>query len=217
MRFASIVEGLGITFIQSAMTLIAFLPLLAQLSSHIVALPVVGVIPHPLVFAAIAWAIFGTGLLAMVGVKLPGLQFRNQRVEAAYRKELVYGEDHGDRAQPLAVKELFANVRKNYFRLYFHYVYFNVFRYVYLQADNVFGLFLLVPTLAAGTITLGIFQQILSAFSNVTNSFQFLVNSWTTVIELLSIQKRLKAFEATLEGEPLPSIDQLYLETGTER
>ncbi|MBR7514008.1 hypothetical protein KC219_28005, partial [Mycobacterium tuberculosis] len=78
-------------------------------------------------------------------------------------------------------------------------VYFNVFRYVYLQADNVFGLFLLVPTLAAGTITLGIFQQILSAFSNVTNSFQFLVNSWTTVIELLSIQKRLKAFEATLE------------------
>ncbi|MBZ3691476.1 peptide antibiotic transporter SbmA [Phyllobacterium calauticae] len=217
MRFASIVEGLGITFIQSAMTLIAFLPLLAQLSSHIVALPVFGVIPHPLVFAAIAWAIFGTGLLAMVGVKLPGLQFRNQRVEAAYRKELVYGEDHGDRAQPLAVKELFANVRKNYFRLYFHYVYFNIFRYVYLQADNVFGLFLLVPTLAAGTITLGIFQQILSAFSNVTNSFQFLVNSWTTVIELLSIQKRLKAFEATLEGEPLPSIDQLYLETGTER
>jgi peptide/bleomycin uptake transporter len=34
----------------------------------------------------------GTGLLA-VGIKLPGLEFKNQRVEAAYRKELVYGED----------------------------------------------------------------------------------------------------------------------------
>jgi peptide/bleomycin uptake transporter len=216
MRFASIVEGLGITFIQSVMTLVAFLPLLAQLSSHIVALPIVGVIPHPLVLAAIAWAIFGTGLLALVGIKLPGLQFRNQRVEAAYRKELVYGEDHEDRAQPLTVKELFGNVRKNYFRLYFHYVYFNVVRYVYLQADNVFGLFLLVPSLAAGVITLGVFQQIVNAFSSVTSSFQFLVNSWGTVIELLSIQKRLKAFEATLEGEALPTIDQHYLETGIE-
>ena len=28
------------------------------------------------------------------------LEFKNQRVEAAYRKELVYGEDHADRAQP---------------------------------------------------------------------------------------------------------------------
>jgi peptide/bleomycin uptake transporter len=137
-------------------------------------------------------------------------------VEAAYRKELVYGEDHEDRAQPLTVKELFGNVRKNYFRLYFHYVYFNVVRYVYLQADNVFGLFLLVPSLAAGVITLGVFQQIVNAFSSVTSSFQFLVNSWGTVIELLSIQKRLKAFEATLEGEALPTIDQHYLETGIE-
>ena len=66
----------------------------------------------------------------VAGLKLPGLQFRNQRVEAAYRKELVYGEDHADRAQPPTVAELFANVRHNYFRLYFHYIYFNVVRYL---------------------------------------------------------------------------------------
>ena len=35
-------------------------------------------------------------------------EFRNQRVEAAYRKELVYGEDDADRAQPPTVAELFA-------------------------------------------------------------------------------------------------------------
>ena len=43
---------------------------------------------------------FGTVLLMVVGIKLPGLQFNNQKVEAAYRKELVYGEDHEERAQP---------------------------------------------------------------------------------------------------------------------
>ena len=55
--------------------------------------------------------IFGTGLLAIVGIKLPGLEFKNQRVEAAFRKELVYGEDDTSRAQPPTLKELFADVR----------------------------------------------------------------------------------------------------------
>ena len=62
--------------------------------------------------------------MAVVGIKLPGLEFRNQRVEAAFRKELVYGEDDETRATPPTIKELFSNVRRNYFRLYFHYMYF---------------------------------------------------------------------------------------------
>ncbi|MGO4333546.1 peptide antibiotic transporter SbmA [Labrys sp. KB_33_2] len=202
MRFSSTLETLGISLVKSVMTLIAFLPLLAQLSSHIVALPIVGVIPYPLLFAALIWSIFGTVLLAVAGIKLPGLYFNNQKVEAAYRKELVYGEDHADRAQPLTVTELFRNVRKNYFKLYFHYVYFNVVAAIYVQADVVFGLILLVPTIAAGAITFGIYQQIRFAFSSVTDSFQYLVNSWSTIVELLSIHKRLKAFEATLDDVP---------------
>ena len=132
-------EGLGVNFIDSVMTLIAFLPLLAALSAHVTELPLVGAIPYPLVVAAVAWSIFGTVLLAVVGIKLPGLEFRNQRVEAAYRKELVYGEDDADRAQPPTLRELFGNVRKNYFTLYFHYVYFNVVRYLYLQTDAIFA------------------------------------------------------------------------------
>jgi peptide/bleomycin uptake transporter len=154
-------------------------------------------------------------LLAVAGIKLPGLNFKNQRVEAAYRKELVYGEDNADRAQPATVGELFANVRRNYFRIYFHYVYFNVARYFYLQADSMFVLFMLVPTFVAGAITYGIYQQIATAFGQVSNSFQYLVNSWTTIIELLSIHKRLKAFEAAIDDEPLPKIDQTYLERET--
>jgi peptide/bleomycin uptake transporter len=155
------------------------------------------------------WSVFGTGLLALVGIKLPGLFFKNQRVEAAFRKELVYGEDDVDRAQPPTLKELFANVRKNYFRIYFHYMYFNIARMLYIQADNIFVYVLLIPTIAAGAITFGILQQILTAFNQVSNSFQYLVNSWTTIVELLSIYKRLSSFEAAIKHEPLPPIDQL--------
>ncbi|MGO7207868.1 SbmA/BacA-like family transporter, partial [Rhizobium ruizarguesonis] len=127
----------------------------------------------------------------------------------------VYGEDHGERAEPLTVRELFGNVRRNYYRMYFHYMYFNVARYFYIQADALFVVFMLVPTIVAGTITYGIFQQISTAFGQVSNSFQYLVNSWTTIIELLSIHKRLKAFEAAIDDEPLPEIDQRYLERET--
>lgn len=214
MRFASTVEGLGIRLVDSFMTLIAFLPVLHALSAGIKELPIVGAIPYPLVTAAIFWSIFGTVLLAVVGVKLPGLEFRNQRVEAAYRKELVYGEDHADRAQPATVVELFDNVRKNYFRLYFHYMYFNIARYFYLQTDVIFSLFLLLPSVVAATITFGLMQQIQGAFSQVTNSFQYLVNSWPTVIELISIYKRLRAFEAAMDDEPLPSIDEEFIAAG---
>ena len=89
MRFASIIEGLGVSMIDSVMTLIAFLPVLFSLSQYVTELPIVGAIPAPLFTAAIFWSLFGTILLVVVGIKLPGLEFRNQRVEAAYRKELV--------------------------------------------------------------------------------------------------------------------------------
>ena len=70
---------------------------------------------------------------------------------------------------------------------------------LYLQADNIFVFILLVPTIVVGAITFGILQQILTAFGQVSNSFQYLVNSWTTIVELLSVRKRLTAFESTLE------------------
>ena len=109
MRFSTTMEGLGGNFIDAIMTLIAFLPILLRLSANITELPLVGQIPYPLVVVGVLWALFGTTFLALVGIRLPGLQFRNQRVEAAYRKELVYGEDDKTRAQPLAVAELFAH------------------------------------------------------------------------------------------------------------
>lgn len=207
MRFATIMEGLGVSMVEAIMTLVAFLPVLWSLSSYVSELPVFGAVPAPLFTAAIAWSVFGTLLLAAVGIKLPGLEFRNQRVEAAYRKELVYGEDNAERAQPETLKSLFLDVRNNYFRLYFHYMYFNVARSLYLQADNIFAYLILVPTIAAGKITFGILQQILTAFSQVSNSFQYLVNSWTTIVELLSVYKRLTAFEAAIKHEALPEIE----------
>ena len=212
MRFSGIMQGLGVSMVDSIMTLISFLPVLSALSVHIEEMPIVGSIPYPLVTLAILWSIFGTCLLIFAGIKLPGLEFKNQRVEAAFRKELVHGEDSSERADPQSLIQLFNNVRRNYFRIYFHFAYFNLVRYLYLQADNVIAYIFLIPTIVSGRITLGIMNQILRAFGQVASSFQFLVNSWTTIIDLISIYKRLQAFEASIHGGVLPKIDQEFIE-----
>ncbi|HTB03199.1 MAG TPA: peptide antibiotic transporter SbmA [Bradyrhizobium sp.] len=207
MRFATTMESLGVNLIRAVLTLVAFLPILVTLSGNITELPLVGSIPYSLVFAAVIWSVFGTGLLALIGIRLPGIEFFNQRVEAAYRKELVLGEDDPARADPPTLNVLFGNVRTNYFRLYLNFMYFNVGRYVYLQTDVIFPYILLAPTLVAGKITLGLMQQILSAFAEVRSSFQYLINAWSTIVELISIYKRLRGFEAKIHDEPLPSIE----------
>jgi peptide/bleomycin uptake transporter len=194
-RFASIMEDLGISFVRSVMTLLAFLPILWSFSAQVKVLPWIGAVPQALVWVAIVFALCGTVLLAMIGFKLPGLQFQNQKVEAAYRKELVYGEDDQNRATGHQLGLLFREVRRNYFRLFFHYMYFDVAKWSYLQVGVMVPYIAMGPTLVAGGITLGIFQQVVRAFGRVESSFQYLVNSWTTVIELISVYKRLRAFE----------------------
>jgi peptide/bleomycin uptake transporter len=207
MRFASTMESLGVNLISAVLTLLAFLPVLVRLSSNVTELPVVGSIAYPLVFAAVIWSILGTGVLALIGIRLPRIEFLNQRVEAAYRKELVLGEDDPARADPPTLSVLFDDIRTNYFRLYLNFMYFNVGRIVYLQTDVIFPYVLLAPTIVAGKITLGSMNQILNAFTQVRTSFQYLINSWSTIVELISIYQRLRGFEAKIHGEPLPSIE----------
>jgi peptide/bleomycin uptake transporter len=207
MRFATTLEDLGANLISSVLTLLAFTPVLMKLSADVTVLPLVGHIPYPLVYAAVIWSVLGTGALALIGIRLPGIEFFNQRVEAAYRKELVLGEDDPARAEPPTLGVLFGDIRRNYFRLYLNFLYFNIGRILYLQTDNVFPYLLLAPTIVAGKITLGAMNQILNSFSQVRSSFQYLVNSWSTIVVLISIYQRLRGFEAQIEGEPLPSIE----------
>jgi peptide/bleomycin uptake transporter len=43
-------------------------------------------------------------------------------------------------------------------------------------------------------------QQIVRAFGRVEGSFQYLVSSWTTIVEFISVYKRLRAFERRIRS-----------------
>ena len=127
-----------------------------------------------------------------------GGEFNNQVVEARYRKELVHGEDNDQMMQPKTVKDLWADVRKNYFKLYFHYMYFGIGKWSYLQFGVLVPYIIMGPTIIGGLITFGVMQQTVRAFGQVESSLQYLVSNWTTIVELISVHKRLKAFEKEL-------------------
>lgn len=195
MRFAQIVERLGISFLRSLLTLIAFQPLLWELSKQVKVVPLLGEVDHVLIYFAFISAIIGTVLLAVVGIKLPGLEFNNQKAEAALRKELVLGEDDKSRAKPQTIAELFQDVRSNYLTMYRHYLYFDLVKQSYLQLSSIMPYVMLTPTIISGAITLGVLQQILRAFGRVEGSLHYLVYSWSSIVELISVYKRLKSFE----------------------
>lgn len=198
-KFAKIVESLGLQVANATMTLIAFLPILWALSKG-VRVPIIGDVSGSLVWVALVVSIGGMAISWIVGIKLPGLEYNNQKVEAAFRKELVYGEDDKVRyASLLRLTELFTGIRFNYHRLFLHYGYFDVWLNLYRQCMVIVPFIIMGPPLFAATVTLGILMQVSNAFSEVHNSFSLFLQNWTTITELRSIWKRLHEFEANLD------------------
>jgi len=198
MRFAKIVESLGLQVVRAIMTLIAFTPILWSLSDKVI-VPVFKDIPGSLVWVALATSLGSMLISWFVGWKLPGLEYNNQKVEAKFRKELVYGED--DRttyAKPETILELFTGIKFNYHRLYLHYGYFDIWVNVYDQFMVIVPYLVMAPGLFTGAITLGFVIQVSNAFQRVHGSFSLFTQNWTTITELRSIHKRLKEFEIAI-------------------
>ena len=198
MNFAKIVESIGLQIVRALMLLIAFTPILWGLSSNVV-LPWLKDINGSLVWISLATSLGGILISWFVGYKLPGLEYNNQVVEAAFRKELVYGED--DRinyVKPPTILELFSGIKFNYHRLYLHYGYFDLWVILYNQVMVIVPYIIMGPGLFVGSMTLGILIQTSSAFREVHGSFSLFINNWTRITELRSIYRRLSEFELAI-------------------
>ncbi len=202
-KFTRIMEGLGTSLIESIMILIQFIPILFGLS---VGIPIFffGEWEYGLIVGALIWTVGGTVFLIVLGLilRLVGVEYDLQKQEAAYRKILVIAEDDGS-VRPKRINELFDDVRKIHFLSYLRYLYFNIGRIAYLQANVLSAYVFLAPAIVAGVVTLGVMQQIIRAFGRVEGSMQYLLKAWPTIIELASVYKRLREFETKIEQEDL--------------
>ena len=202
-KFTRIMEGLGTSLIESIMILIQFIPILFGLS---VGIPIFffGEWEYGLIVGALIWTIGGTVFLIVLGLilRLVGIEYDLQKQEAAYRKILVIAEDDGN-VRPKTIDELFDDVRKIHFLSFLRYLYFNIGRIAYLQANVLSAYVFLAPAIVAGVVTLGVMQQIIRAFGRVEGSMQYLLKAWPTIIELASVYKRLREFESKINQEDL--------------
>ena len=197
-KFSRIMESLGTSLIESIMVLIQFIPILLGLS---VGIPIFffGDWQYGLITGALIWTLGGTIFLIALGwiLRLVGVEYDLQKKEAAYRKLLVIAEDDGN-IRPKKIEELFDDVRSIHFLSYLRYLYFNIGRMAYLQANVLSAYVFLAPAIVAGVVTLGVMQQIIRAFGRVEGSMQYLLKAWPTIIELASVYKRLREFEALI-------------------
>ena len=198
-KFSRIMEGLGTSFVESIMVLIAFFPILMGLSMGLT-VTFFGEWEYGLVASAIIWSAGITVVLLVVGqlLRLVNIEYDIQAKEAAYRKVLVKAEDDNT-VRPKTLNEIFNDVRQIHYKNYFRYMWFNVARLSCLQANVLVGYVVLAPAIVSGAISLGVMQQILRAFGRVEGSMMYLFKSWSTIIELLSVYKRLREFEAKIK------------------
>ena len=194
-KFSRIMESLGTSLIESIMVLIQFIPILLGLS---VGIPIYffGDWEYGLITGALLWTIGGTFFLIGLGwiLRLVGVEYDLQKKEAAYRKLLVIAEDDNT-VRPKNIEELFEDVRSIHFFSFIRYLYFNIGRMAYMQANVLSAYVFLAPAIVAGVVTLGVMQQIIRAFGRVEGSMQYLLRAWPTIIELASVYRRLREFE----------------------
>ncbi len=200
-KFTRIMESLGTSLIEAIMILIEFTPLLFGLS---ISIPIFffGDWDYGLVVGALLWTLAGTIFLVVLGfiLRLVGVEYDLQKQEAAYRKILVIAEDD-QTVRPKTLNELFNDVRKIHFLSYFRYLFFDIGRIGYLQANVLSAYVFLAPAIVAGVVTLGVMQQIIRAFNKFEGSLQYILKSWPLIIELASVYKRLKEFESKINEE----------------
>ena len=198
-KFTRIMEGLGTSFIESIMILIQFVPILLGLS---IGIPIFffGEWEYGLITGALLWTVGGTIFLIALGwiLRLVGVEYDLQKQEAAYRKMLVIAEDD-ETVRPKTLEELFDDVRQIHFLSYIRYLYFDIGRIAFLQANVLSAYVFLAPAIVAGVVTLGVMQQIIRAFGRVEGSMQYLLKAWPTIIELASVYKRLREFERQID------------------
>lgn len=197
--FAEIVESLGLQTVNAIMTLIAFIPILWVLSREVKFWFLTDV-PGSLVWVALAITIGGMAITWFVALKLPKLEYNNQVVEAAFRKELVLAEENKTGHSDLSTLfGLFTGIKCNYYRLYFHKGYVDLWLNMYSQIMIIVPYVIMGSSLMAGIATLGVVVQVSSVFGEVRSSLAIFINNWKVITRLRSIWMRLHEFEINLD------------------
>jgi len=194
---------IGVGLLSSVVTLGSFVVILWGLSDEapisLFGLP----IPGYLVWAALLYAIVGTLFTHLIGYRLVGLNFMQQRYEADFRFNLVRVRENseqigllkGEKAETERLLDRFARVVTNWHGLMTMQKRLTFFTAGYRQVSTVFPYIVVSPAYFSGTMQLGGLMQTASAFGSVQSSLSFFINTYRDLAEWASVIERLDGFD----------------------
>jgi putative ATP-binding cassette transporter len=159
-------------------------------------------IPGYLLWAALLYACLGTWLNAIIGRKLPGLSYLQQRYNANFRFSMARLREvseqvamyRGEAAEGNKFKQLFKNVYDNFVNIIKVQKRLMFFQSGYTSASFVFGLVVALPLFFAKAIQIGGVMQVLNALDNVITSFSIFISLYATLADWRSGIFRLTEF-----------------------
>lgn len=210
-QFVASTLSISLGLLRSVVTLVSFIGILWTLSGAIMLAGVM--IPGYMVWAAIVYALIGTVLTILIGRKLVGLNFQQQRFEADFRFGLVRIRENaesialyrGETVEGERLSARLASVVGNFWSLMRMQKRLGWYTNFWGQLSVVFPLIVAAPRFFAKEITLGGLMQISSAFGQVYDSLSYVIDSFTNLANWKAIVDRLATFHEGLEtAEKLP-------------
>ena len=196
---------LALGLLSSVVTLVSFTVILWTLSSDYT---IGGVtIPGFMFWAVLLYSIFGSWVAHLIGRKLIGLGFNQQRFEADYRYALVRLRENaegvalykGEVLELTNFRERFAHVIDNWWGIMRTRKRLNwVVSFLY-QFSVPFPYIIVAPRYFAGEVPLGYIFQVSSAFLNVRGALWWFIDVYPQFASWKATVDRLTSFNASLE------------------
>ena len=208
-QFVTLTLTLLLGLIKQLTTLAAFAVVLWNLSGAIT----VPIGSHAFVlygymfWFSLLYSIAGTALAHLVGRRLIGLNFEQQRFEADFRFNMMRVRENaesvafyrGEQPERAGFSERFAKVIKNYWQLMRQTKLLNFYVNSYSQIAIIVPLILAAPQYFAGAMALGGLLQTVSAFGRVQDALSYFVSSYDTIAQLIAVIRRLAGFLEHME------------------
>src|SRR5688572_5347590 len=203
--FVELTLSLSLGLMSAVVTLVTFIAILWSLSG---AMEFFGVsIPGYMVWVALVYATLGTWLTHVIGRKLIGLDFNQQRYEADFRFALVRLRENsegvalyrGEEEELGRFHQRFANVISNWWALMRKQKQLGWFTSFYAQLAIIFPYIVVSPRFFSGAMPLGGIFQTASAFGQVQGSLSWFINAYTLFAQWKATVDRLIGFAASLE------------------
>ncbi|MFC0217851.1 ABC transporter ATP-binding protein/permease [Pseudochelatococcus lubricantis] len=219
--FIANTRTLSLGLLSQVATLASFAAILWSLSENFT-LPGTDIaVPGLLLWVALIYAVLGTWLTHIIGRKLIGLNFAQQRYEADFRFSLArlreYGEQvallSGENAEKEQLGQKFGRVIDNFMAILNRQKKLTLFTASFFQASVVIPYLFVAPYLFLKKVTLGQMMQTVDAFSRVQGALTFFISAYTTVADYKAVVDRLSSFEhainATRRQEQRPGVQSL--------